>query len=145
MVEWIRSEGLVDYDLAVRTMEDRAAAIAAAGAITVDASFLLDPLSAVMLAFVTFVGFLIHVYSIGYMHDESDDGYARYFAYLNLFMFAMLLLVLALAGRDEGSVDCALVLLDEGDDRARIEARRAELVSLMSEVPPESPGLTVPA
>jgi NADH-quinone oxidoreductase subunit L len=61
---------------------------------TVDAAFRLDPLSAVMVAFVTFVGFLIHVYSIGYMHSETDAGYARYFAYLNLFMFAMLVLVL---------------------------------------------------
>ena len=66
----------------------------AAGDITVDASFQLDPLTVVMVGFVTFVGFLIHVYSIGYMHDESDRGYARYFAYLNLFMFAMLVLVL---------------------------------------------------
>ncbi len=65
-----------------------------AGEITVNASFQLDPLSAVMLAFVTFVGFLIHVYSVGYMHSESEAGYARYFAFLNLFMFAMLLLVL---------------------------------------------------
>jgi NADH-quinone oxidoreductase subunit L len=65
-----------------------------AGEITVNASLQLDPLSAVMMAFVTFVGFLIHVYSVGYMHGESDEGYARYFAYLNLFMFAMLLLVL---------------------------------------------------
>jgi NADH-quinone oxidoreductase subunit L len=65
-----------------------------AGEITVNASLQLDPLSAVMMAFVTFVGFLIHVYSIGYMHEETDGGYARYFAYLNLFMFAMLLLVL---------------------------------------------------
>jgi NADH-quinone oxidoreductase subunit L len=65
-----------------------------AGEITVNASFQLDPLSAVMLAFVTFVGFLIHVYSVGYMQSESEEGYARYFAYLNLFMFAMLLLVL---------------------------------------------------
>jgi len=65
-----------------------------AGSITVDASLQLDPLSAVMAAFVTFVGLLIHLYSVGYMHDESDRGYARYFAYLNLFMFAMLLLVL---------------------------------------------------
>ena len=49
-----------------------------------------------MVSFVTFVGFLIHVYSIGYMkHDETDAGYARYFAYLNLFLFAMLVLVLA--------------------------------------------------
>ena len=49
-----------------------------------------------MLSFVTFVGFLIHVYSIGYMHHEATDaGYARFFAYLNLFLFAMLVLVLA--------------------------------------------------
>ncbi len=66
-----------------------------AGSVTVNASFQLDPLSVVMLAFVTFVGLLIHVYSIGYMHSESDAGYARYFAYLNLFMFSMLLLVLS--------------------------------------------------
>ena len=65
-----------------------------AGAVSVDASLVLDPLSAVMVAFVTCVGFLIHVYSVGYMHSESDAGYARYFAYLNLFMFSMLLLVL---------------------------------------------------
>jgi NADH-quinone oxidoreductase subunit L len=65
-----------------------------AGEISINASLQLDPLSAVMTAFVTFVGFLIHVYSVGYMHEETDEGYARYFAYLNLFMFAMLLLVL---------------------------------------------------
>jgi NADH-quinone oxidoreductase subunit L len=68
----------------------------AAGSLSVDVSFRLDPLSALMVSFVTFVGFLIHVYSIGYMkHDETDAGYARYFAYLNLFLFAMLVLVLA--------------------------------------------------
>ncbi len=66
------------------------------GDLSLDFSFRLDPLSALMLAFVTFVGFLIHVYSTGYMHHEATDaGYARFFAYLNLFMFAMLLLVLA--------------------------------------------------
>jgi NADH-quinone oxidoreductase subunit L len=53
----------------------------------------LDPLSAVMILVVTGVGFLIHVYSTGYMWD--DTGYYRFFAYLNLFMFAMLTLVLA--------------------------------------------------
>ncbi len=57
------------------------------------AEFLLDPLSAVMLLVVTGVGFLIHVYSIGYMHAE--DGYYRFFSYLNLFMFSMLVLVLS--------------------------------------------------
>ena len=55
--------------------------------------FQLDPLSAVMILVVTGVGFLIHVYSTGYMWD--DTGYYRFFSYLNLFMFAMLTLVLA--------------------------------------------------
>ncbi len=53
----------------------------------------LDPLSAVMILVVTGVGFLIHVYSTGYMWE--DTGYYRFFSYLNLFMFAMLTLVLA--------------------------------------------------
>jgi NADH-quinone oxidoreductase subunit L len=59
---------------------------------TVDWAYQVDPLSSVMLMVVTFVGFWIHVYSIGYM--GHDPGYARYMAYLNLFMFAMLTLVL---------------------------------------------------
>jgi len=63
-----------------------------AGPLHLDVAFLLDPLSAVMLFVVTFVGFLIHVYSVGYMGHE--EGYRRYFAYLNLFMGAMLLLIL---------------------------------------------------
>jgi NADH-quinone oxidoreductase subunit L len=58
----------------------------------VDWGYLLDPLSSVMVLVVTLVGFLIHVYSIGYM--GHDPGYARYMSYLNLFMFAMLTLVL---------------------------------------------------
>jgi NADH-quinone oxidoreductase subunit L len=53
----------------------------------------LDPLSAVMLLVVTGVGFLIHVYSIGYMHEDPD--YPRFFTYLNLFVFSMVMLVLA--------------------------------------------------
>ena len=56
-------------------------------------SFVFDPLSAVMVLVVSGVGFLIHVYSIGYM--AHDDGYSRYFSYLNLFTFSMLTLVLA--------------------------------------------------
>jgi NADH-quinone oxidoreductase subunit L len=63
------------------------------GDFSAKAEFLLDPLSSVMLLVVTGVGFIIHVYSIGYMHDE--DGYYRFFAYLNLFLFSMLVLVLA--------------------------------------------------
>ena len=62
------------------------------GAFSVDIGFLLDPLSAVMMLVVSGVSFIIHVYSIGYMHH--DDGFARYFLYLNLFVFAMLLLVM---------------------------------------------------
>jgi NADH-quinone oxidoreductase subunit L len=58
-----------------------------------DWGYLLDPLSCVMVIVVTFVGFLIHVYSIGYMAHE--DGYYGFFGYLNLFMFSMLTLVLA--------------------------------------------------
>ena len=54
--------------------------------------FRVDALTTVMLLVITGVGFLIHVYSIGYMH--GDEGYTRYFAYLNLFVFAMLILVL---------------------------------------------------
>jgi len=57
-----------------------------------DAGFLLDPLSAVWLLFVTGVGMLIHIYSIGYMGHEG--GYYRFFGYMNLFMFSMLTLVL---------------------------------------------------
>jgi len=62
------------------------------GDLRVDFALQLDPLSAVMILVVTGVGALIHVFSVGYMHD--DPGYARYFAYLNLFVFFMLILVL---------------------------------------------------
>ena len=58
-----------------------------------DWGFLLDPLSSVMILVVTGVGFLIHVYSIGYMGHEG--GYYRFFGYMNLFVFFMLMLVLA--------------------------------------------------
>ncbi len=61
-------------------------------AITVSFSFLIDPLSVLMLLIVTGVGLLIHIYSIGYMKD--DPGYNRFFSYMNLFIFFMLLLVM---------------------------------------------------
>jgi NADH-quinone oxidoreductase subunit L len=63
------------------------------GNLNVHVGFLLDPLSAVMVLVVTGVGFIIHVYSIGYMAHEG--GYYRFFGYMNLFMFSMLVLVLA--------------------------------------------------
>ncbi len=64
-----------------------------AGKLNAPIGFLVDPLSTVMLLVVSGVGFIIHVYSIGYMHGEI--GFRRYFAYLNLFVFAMLTLVSA--------------------------------------------------
>ncbi len=63
------------------------------GPFSADFSFYLDQLSLVMLLVVTGVGFLIHIYSVGYMCD--DPGYYRFFSYLNLFMFFMLTLVLS--------------------------------------------------
>jgi NADH-quinone oxidoreductase subunit L len=63
------------------------------GSLRIDFGLLSDPLAAVMLLIVTGVGFLIHVYSIGYMSD--DAGYWRFFSFLNLFVFAMALLVAA--------------------------------------------------
>ncbi len=56
--------------------------------------FQVDQLTSVFLLIITGVSFLIHVYSTSYMKDESEEGFARYFAYLNLFVFSMLLLVL---------------------------------------------------
>ncbi len=63
------------------------------GFFDIKVSFLIDPLSSVMMLVVTGVGFLIHIYSIGYMHN--DENYGLFFAYMNLFIFAMLILVLA--------------------------------------------------
>ncbi len=65
----------------------------ASGGFQIDAVFLADPLSILMALVVSGVGFLIHVYSVGYMHD--DRGFGRYFSFLNLFVFFMLVLVLS--------------------------------------------------
>ncbi len=62
------------------------------GDLDINLAYLVDPLTCVMLLVVTGVGFLIHVYSVGYMHGE--DGFTRFFTYLNLFMVSMLLLVM---------------------------------------------------
>ncbi len=83
--------GLVRMDPGHRLVEVVLYEWIGSGVFSVDIGFLLDPLSAVMILVVTGVGFLIHVYSIGYMHH--DKGFSRYFLYLNLFVFAMLLLV----------------------------------------------------
>ncbi|AOM76827.1 NADH-quinone oxidoreductase subunit L [Pedobacter steynii] len=63
-----------------------------AGKLNIPLSFLVDPLSSIMLLIITGVGFLIHIYSIGYMHN--DEAFGKFFSYLNLFIFFMLLLVL---------------------------------------------------
>src|SRR6267143_1458380 len=62
------------------------------GDLAVNLGFLIDSLTCVMMLVVTGVGFLIHVYSVGYMHGE--EGFTRFFAYMNLFMVSMLLLVM---------------------------------------------------
>lgn len=64
------------------------------GKLHIDFSFLVDQLSVLFLLIITGVGFLIHLYSTSYMHEEDAPQFARYFSYLNLFVFSMLLLVL---------------------------------------------------
>ncbi len=88
-----------------------------------------DPLSAVMMLVVTGVGFLIHVYSIGYM--DARRGFARFFAYLNLFMFAMLMLVLGdnlllMFVGWEGVGLCSYLLIGFWYDEERERRRREE-------------------
>lgn len=64
------------------------------GETTIPFAFQIDQLSSLFLLIITGIGFLIHLYSTAYMHGESDAHFARYFAYLNLFVFSMLLLVM---------------------------------------------------
>lgn len=64
------------------------------GTLSIPFAFQIDQLSAIFLLIITGVGFLIHVYSTAYMREESTPHFARYFSYLNLFVFSMLLLVM---------------------------------------------------
>ncbi len=66
---------------------------ALSSSLTFQVGFLLDPLTALMMIVVTFVSLMVHIYTIGYMHD--DPGYARFFSYISLFTFSMLMLVMA--------------------------------------------------
>jgi NADH-quinone oxidoreductase subunit L len=84
---------LLDRSEEERQLVDTAWTYASTGNFRVGLSILVDPLSVFMCLVVTGVSFLIHLYSVAYM--GSDRGYARYFAYLNFFVFSMLLLVLA--------------------------------------------------
>jgi len=61
--------------------------------LTLEIGFLIDPLSAAMMTVVSFVSLMVHIYTIGYMHD--DPGYQRFFSYISLFTFAMLMLVMS--------------------------------------------------
>jgi len=63
------------------------------GGLPLEVGFLIDELTAMMMVVVTFVSFMVHVYTIGYMHD--DPGYQRFFSYISLFTFAMLMLVMS--------------------------------------------------
>ena len=83
---------LLDLAPAERVLEDTVATWVAMGRLTIDIGFVMDPLGAVMALVVTGVGLLIHIYSLGYM--AHDEGFNRFFAYMNLFIFAMLTLVL---------------------------------------------------
>ncbi len=65
-----------------------------AGDFSLDLALRLDALSAVMILVITGIGSLIHIYSTSYMHEETDEAFARFFSYLNLFCFFMLMLVL---------------------------------------------------
>lgn len=63
------------------------------GSLSLEVGFMVDSLTAMMMVVVTFVSLMVHIYTIGYMHD--DDGYTRFFSYISLFTFAMLMLVMA--------------------------------------------------
>jgi len=63
------------------------------GELNLDIGFLIDPLTATMMCVVTFVSLMVHIYTIGYMHGE--EGYNRFFSYISLFTFAMLMLVMS--------------------------------------------------
>ena len=84
---------LLATDPASRSVEKIVYTWIVSGNLNVPVGFLMDPLSMVMLMVVSGVGFIIHVYSVGYMHGEV--GYRRYFCYLNIFVFSMLILVSA--------------------------------------------------
>src|SRR5687767_3732988 len=84
---------LLDRGEHERTLVSNAYDYAVTAGVDVKLGILVDPLSVFMCLVVSGVSFLIHLYSVSYM--ESDRGYARYFSYLNYFVFSMLLLVLA--------------------------------------------------
>ena len=120
------------------------------GKMSVGVTLLADPLSLLMVLVVTGVGFLIHVYSVGYMEHEDDRMYARFFAYLNLFVASMLVLVLAdnyllmYVGWELVGL-CSYLLIGfwfhRGDDeQAPVELADGELVPLRPNLNPADSG-----
>jgi NADH-quinone oxidoreductase subunit L len=85
---------LLQMDPGARSMEQLLFTWIPSGDLQLPLALRLDPLAALMVLVVTGIGFLIHVYSVAYMHEETEVEYARYFSYLNLFAAFMLLLVL---------------------------------------------------
>ncbi|MGH9176990.1 MAG: NADH-quinone oxidoreductase subunit L, partial [Acidimicrobiales bacterium] len=83
---------LIGEEAEARSVSDHLFTWIEAGGLEVEASLLLDPLSVTMALFVTGIGFLIHLYSVSYMH--GDERYPLFFVYLNLFVLSMLVLVL---------------------------------------------------
>jgi proton-translocating NADH-quinone oxidoreductase chain L len=111
----------------------------AIGPVNVELALFLDPLSAIMLVGVTFIGAWIAVFSIGYMHN--DEGYARYFSFVSLFLFSMTLLVLAdnfvlLFAGWEGVGLCSYLLIGHWyfKPSAAAAARKAFLVTRLGDV-----------
>ena len=109
------------------------------GPVTVKAGLWVDPLSAIMLLGITFIGTLIVIFSIGYMHGE--EGYSRYFAIVSLFLFSMTLLVLAdnfilLFAGWEGVGLCSYLLVGYwyAKPSAAAAARKAFLVTRLGDV-----------
>ncbi len=84
--------GLVEREAEARSFTQVLFSWIAVGSLDIRAALLVDPLSITMVLFITGVGSLIHLYAIGYMH--GDENYAKFFVYLNLFLFSMLMLVL---------------------------------------------------
>jgi len=110
-----------------------------AGDFSLDVGFVLDPLSVTMMLIITGVGLLIHFYSIGYMH--GDEGFARYFAGLNLFVAAMLVLVMAdsfllmfLGWEGVGVCSYLLIGFWYGDRLNADAARKAFIVNRVGDV-----------
>ncbi len=122
--------GLLSLDSHDRAVEVTLFSWVPIGDLAVDAAFLVDPLSVTMILFVTGVSTLIHLYSIGYMH--ADENFSRFFLYLNLFVFSMLILVLGnnllvtfLGWEGVGACSYLLISFWFGDEANSVAGKKA--------------------